>query len=115
MRLVDGRGRAGLDGADLLECPVLVLGALDEERGDAPAADRILDVPGLEAGVEPGVVPAAEGDVDMGVIFGEPRPQIAGLVGAPASAIEARPIASVNRCGAIRTRPLIRSSGCSPA
>jgi hypothetical protein len=76
-----GGGRAGLDGADLLQRPVLIVRALDEERGDTPAVDRILDVPGLEAGIEPGVVPAAEGDVDMGVIFGEPRPQVAGLIG----------------------------------
>src|ERR1700734_3491398 len=67
-----GGGRAGLDGADLLQRSILIVRALDEERGDTPAADRILDVPGLEAGIEPGVVPAAEGDVDMGVIFGEP-------------------------------------------
>ena len=56
------------------ERAVLIVRALDEQRGDAPAADRILDVPGLEAGIEPGAVPAEEGAVDMGVIFGEPRP-----------------------------------------
>ena len=74
-------GRAGLDGADLLQRSILIVRALDEERGDTPAVDRILDIPGLEAGIEPGVVPAAEGDVDMGVIFGEPRPQVARLIG----------------------------------
>ena len=69
----DGCGRARLDGADLLERPVLIVHALDEKRGDAPAADRILDVPGPEAGIEPGPVPAAIGAVNMGVIFGELR------------------------------------------
>ena len=84
MRLVDGRGRAGLDGADLLQRSILIVRALDEERGNAPAVDRILDVPGLEAGIEPGVVPAAKGAVDMGVIFGELGAEVAGLVGAAA-------------------------------
>src|SRR5580693_685573 len=80
---LDGRGGAGLDGADLLHGSILVVRALNDERGNAPAADRILDVPGPEAGIEPGVVPAAEGDVDMGVIFGELRPQVARLISAP--------------------------------
>jgi hypothetical protein len=43
----------------------------DKERGDT-AADRILDIP-----LKPGRArrrSAAEGDVDMGVIFGELRP-----------------------------------------
>src|SRR6201999_2803546 len=55
-----GGGRAGLDGANLLQRSILIVRALEEERGDTPTADRILDVPGLEAGIEPGVVPAAE-------------------------------------------------------
>ena len=67
-----GSGRPALDRPDLFERSVLVVGALDDQRGNAPAADRILDVPGFEAGIEPGVVPAAEGDVDVAVIFGEP-------------------------------------------
>src|ERR1700734_2401513 len=78
-----GGGRAGLDGADLLHGSILVVRALNDERGNAPAIDRILDVPGPEAGIEPGVVPAAEGDVDMGVIFGELRPQVVRLISAP--------------------------------
>src|SRR6202453_3891293 len=53
-----GGGRAGLDGADLLQRSILIVRALDDERGNTPATDRILDVPGLEAGVEPGIVPA---------------------------------------------------------
>ncbi len=79
----DGGGRAGLDGADLLQCSILIVHALDEQRGDAPAADGVLDIPCLEAGIEPGAVPAAKGAVDMGVIFGELRPQVARLIGAP--------------------------------
>src|SRR5580693_5324637 len=59
---LDGRGGAGLDGADLLHGSILVVRALNDERGNAPAA---------------------EGDVDMGVIFGELRPQVARLISAP--------------------------------
>ena len=77
-----GGGRAGLDGADLLQRSILIVRALDEERRRTPAADRILDVPGPEAGIEPDVVPAAEGDVDMGVVFRELRAQVACLLGA---------------------------------
>src|SRR5260370_16915541 len=80
---LDGRGGAGLDGADLLHGSILVVRALNDERGNAPAPDRILDVPGPEAGVEPGAVPATEGDVDMAVIFGELRPQLPALLTAP--------------------------------
>ena len=44
----DWRGRVGLYGADLLECPVLVLGALDQERGDAPAVKDRFPVYGFD-------------------------------------------------------------------
>ena len=77
-----GGGRAGLDGADLLHGSILVVRALNDERGNAPAADLVLDIPSLEAWIEPGVVPATESAVDMGVIFGEFRPEVAGFVGA---------------------------------
>ena len=84
MRLSTGARRAGLDGADLLHGSILIVCALDEERRNAPAVDLVFDVPGLEAGVEPGVVPAAKGAIDMGVVFGELGAEIAGLVGAAA-------------------------------
>ena len=79
---LDRRGRALFDRAHLGERAVLIVRPLDDEGGRAPALDDAFDGPGLEAGIEPGAVPAEESGVDMGVMAGEPGLEVARLVGA---------------------------------
>ena len=62
---------AVLDGVDLGEGAVLVVGALDRQHRTAYARKNILDVPMAEIRMQPDVVPAAEGAVGVGVVAGE--------------------------------------------
>src|ERR1700733_12995070 len=54
-----------LDGAELLERAVLVVGALDRQHRTGHAGQEFLDVPAAEFGRQPDVVPAAEHVVDV--------------------------------------------------
>src|SRR5580658_1026188 len=67
---IDRRIDEVLDLLVLSERPVRVVITLNGEDRNAPIVDRLGDVPGLEAGIEPGAVPAAERVVDVAMVFG---------------------------------------------
>src|SRR6266404_3856824 len=64
------------DGVELCRGAVLVVFALDGQNRAGDGGQMILDVPAAELGVEPDVVPAAEGAVDVAVIAREAGAQI---------------------------------------
>src|SRR5664279_1651528 len=69
------------NGADLRHRPVLVVRALHGEHRARDRLDLALDVPVTEFGREPGVVPASEGRVGVGVVAGQAGAQVALLEG----------------------------------
>jgi hypothetical protein len=78
---VDGRIGTVFDFSNLRDCSVRIVRALNREDRDAPIVDDVRDVPELEAGIEPRVVPAAKRIVDVVMVFREPPLQIAGVIG----------------------------------
>ena len=79
----DRRIEAPLERADLGERAVLIGATLDRQHRNADIVDRVLDGPLREAWIEPGVVPAAEGALDIAVMTREARAQIALAIGDP--------------------------------
>src|SRR5258707_1170027 len=65
---------------DLRRRAVFVILALHDQDRHADVGQIFVDPPVPEIWVEPGPVPAPERHVDVAVILGEPRAQIAGLV-----------------------------------
>ena len=62
------RERAALDGFHLSESPVLVVLALDHERGAGNRREIFLDVPVAKLRIEPDVIPSAKRFLDVIVI-----------------------------------------------
>ena len=79
-RGVIGDLHVGGEDAQLLVGAVGIVGALQRQDRDRDAGQQAGDVEGAEARVEPGVVPAAERDVDVAVVAGEALAQVAGFV-----------------------------------
>src|SRR5579871_2238910 len=79
---LDFERRAGaiLQGLDLPDRPVLIVPSPNRKNRTPNGADEPVDVPGHEARVEPGVAPAPEGVVDVGMVSGQPAAEIAHLV-----------------------------------
>ena len=73
--------RLPLRNGDLRRRAVFVVLALHDQDRHADVGQIFVDPPVPEISVEPGLVPAPERHVDVAVILGEPRAQIAGLVG----------------------------------
>src|SRR5260221_7337934 len=80
---LDRPGNLLPDRVELCRCAVLVVLALDDQDRTRDGGQVILDVPRAEFGVEPDVVPAAEGAVDVAVVAPEAGAQIARPVGLP--------------------------------
>ena len=76
-----GLRHAPRDRPDLLQRAVLVVLALHREHRAGDRLDVALDVPGAELGREPGVVPAAEGRVGVGVVLRQAGAQVRRLEG----------------------------------
>jgi hypothetical protein len=79
LQQLDVSGRAG-DPVDLLHGAVLVVLALDGQDRAGDARQGLLDRPAAEPGAQPDVVPAAEGAVDVVVVSGQARAQVAAVV-----------------------------------
>ena len=77
----DGCGDVRPHDAELFVGSVGVVGALQAEGRDADRWQEIGYVEVTETRVEPGAVPAVEGDVGVAVIAGEARAEVAGFVG----------------------------------
>src|SRR5439155_1063838 len=67
---LDGPAHARLDALELVERPVRVVGALDEQRRRIDALGVGLEAPAAERGIEPDVAPAPEGGVGVVVVAG---------------------------------------------
>src|SRR5208283_127619 len=68
---------------DLAVGAVAVVVAADDKRRNTNLRQFVAQVEGREGGIEPRVVPAPEGRVDIVVVAREPLAQVAGLVGVP--------------------------------
>ena len=68
------------DRLDLRARAVGIVIALEDQDGASHVCEAALDVPSAEARVEPRVVPAAEGDVDVRAVMLELRAEVACLV-----------------------------------
>ena len=71
---------------DLPKRAVLIVLALHDQHGHTDVPQGFGDVPFLEVGMQPGLVPAAERGIDIGVVGFQPFPQRAGIerfAGAP--------------------------------
>src|SRR5215472_13012579 len=78
----DWANRLALCRLDLCHRPVWILKMLKDQDGHAEIGKIIVDPPGAKRRVEPGAVPAPEGNVDIGpVISAEAPAQVAKLVG----------------------------------
>src|SRR6266568_9588211 len=65
------------DAVDLFHRAVFVVHTLDRQHRARDVGQQCLDVPGREGGVEPDVVPAPEGALDISVVARELRAPIA--------------------------------------
>src|SRR5665213_4582350 len=66
---------------DLANCPILVVGALNDGDRDPDISKIFRNIPCAKLGVEPGAVPAVKGVVDIAVPPRKPGPEVGALIG----------------------------------